>query len=259
MGARGMSLKAQLLQRAARSSIGRRALLSVLLAEPELALEPLGRRMHQEAQFGTVAAWPERLGGFHDLAFLFTSSSLNAGIARLAFDEAACLYGLVSDLDAPVVAEIGRFKGGSTLLLAAAAAPRGRVYSYDLHVKMQAERSGESLDDDLRAALGRYGLAESVDIRVGDSRTAEPPPSPCDVIFLDGDHSYEGVRADLEHWLQALAPDGHLLLHDAAAPRKYSSAHEGVTRLVDELAREQPARLRQVATAGSIVHYIRAG
>jgi predicted O-methyltransferase YrrM len=38
---------------------------------------------------------------------------------------------------------------------------------------------------------------------------------PIDFIFIDGDHSYEGLRADWEAWSPLVAPDGIIALHDS--------------------------------------------
>ena len=46
--------------------------------------------------------------------------------------------------------------------------------------------------------LARYGLEAKVHLHVADSRTVEPPPEPLELLFIDGDHSYEGARADFE-------------------------------------------------------------
>ncbi|MFM5887434.1 MAG: class I SAM-dependent methyltransferase [Dolichospermum sp.] len=37
---------------------------------------------------------------------------------------------------------------------------------------------------------------------------------PVDLLFVDGDHSYEGVMADLKAWLPKLKPKAWLVLHD---------------------------------------------
>lgn len=73
-----------------------------------------------------------------DLAFLFSSHQLHHGIISMAVDEAAYLFRLVRSLEAATIVEIGRSKGGSTLLLAAAMDERSRLFSYDLHVKPTA-------------------------------------------------------------------------------------------------------------------------
>jgi predicted O-methyltransferase YrrM len=51
---------------------------------------------------------------------------------------------------------------------------------------------------------------------------------PIDFIFVDGDHSYEGVMADLEAWLPKLKPKAWLVLHDIGWA-------EGVNRAIKEI------------------------
>lgn len=227
---------------------GRRAIAGAVRRHPELALEPIGAEQTRAARFGAVRDWPRSLHGFHDLAFLFSSNLLNHGIALLAFDEAAYLYGLASGSRTAV--EIGRFKGGSTLLLASALPRDGELWSYDLHVKLRGTIDGAELDAELTDALARYGLADRVRLVVGDSRSAEPPPTPCDLVFVDGDHSYEGTRADCEAWAPRVAPGGHLVFHDFAG----ATPHEGVVRAVAEV---DTSKFERQAGAGSLAHFVR--
>jgi predicted O-methyltransferase YrrM len=53
-----------------------------------------------------------------------------------------------------------------------------------------------------------------------------------DLLFIDGDHSYESCRSDVLAWLPHLKPGGIIVMHD------YAWA-EGVQRVVDELIRPQ--------------------
>ena len=71
-------------------------------------------------RFRNVERWPENVRGFEDLAFLFSSNQLNHGVASLQIDEAALLFRLARDIERGPVAEIGRFKGGSTMIFATA-------------------------------------------------------------------------------------------------------------------------------------------
>ena len=128
-------------------------------------------------RYANVERWPESIEGFEDLAFLFASNQLSHGIVSLQLDEAALLYRLARRApEEGALAEIGRFKGGSTLLLASALPPGAELWSYDLHVAIREDMSGPQLDAELRGALERYGLSDRVHLVVGDSRTAEPPP-----------------------------------------------------------------------------------
>lgn len=49
----------------------------------------------------------------------------------------------------------------------------------------------------------------------------------CDFVFIDGDHSYEGVRRDIKAWMSRVKPGGLMCGHDIT--------RAGVRRAVDEL------------------------
>lgn len=166
----------------------------------------------------------------------------------MTLGEAAFLWRHGRASSGGVAVEIGRFKGGATFLLAASLRPPSRLYSYDLGVKLAGEPDHRELDGKLTAALERAGLADRVTLVVGDSRTVEPPPEPVDLILVDGDHSCAGVRADYEHWIDALAPGGSMLFHDA-----YDS---GVARFLTEL--DMGGALEKVGQVGTLAHYRRA-
>jgi predicted O-methyltransferase YrrM len=238
-----------------RSRLRDRAVLAVARAEPgPFVSGPLWERVVRPRTLGNVEVWPERLDGFEDLAFLFSSNLLNMGPALLAIDEAAYIYRLVRGLGPATLVEIGRYKGGSTLLLAAAMDPDARLHSYDLHREFDVGHRGPEQDRNLAAALGRYGLQERVELVVADSHTVAHPGM-CDVALVDGDHSYDGVRGDYEHWRSAQKPGGHLLFHDAVE-RPLLNFEPGVAQLVSEIERDDLATFERVAGTGSIAHFV---
>jgi predicted O-methyltransferase YrrM len=229
-------------RRLARTGIGKNLIHASVLRDPA------------EMRFANVERWPESVRGFEDLAFIFSSNQLNHGVASLQIDEAALLFRLARDVEAGPVVEIGRFKGGSTVVLASALPDGVDLWSYDLHVALRPDLTGEQLDAELQDALARLGVAHKVRLLVGDSRKVAPPPEPIELLFVDGDHSYDGARADFERWGDLLQPGGHLLFHDAVDTGGYGNVYPGVARAVAEVGegwRRQPG-------AGSIAHFVKS-
>ena len=204
-------------------------------------------------RFRNVERWPEAVRGFEDLAFLFSSNQLNHGIASLQIDEAALLFRLARDAERGPIAEIGRFRGGSTMVFATALPEGIELWSYDFHVALRPDMPGAELDDELRAALDRYGLTGKVHLLVADSRSADPPPGELELLFIDGDHSYEGAKADFDRWSAFVAAGGHVLFHDAVDTGGYGNVYPGVARLVAEIG----AGWEPQPGAGSIAQFVK--
>jgi len=230
---------------------GRRLTAVAMWDDAQLArlLNGLSDRVAADASFDTAP--PATVGGFEDCVWLLSSNVLNHGLSRLMIDEAAYLYRLVRSLEAPVVVEIGRYRGGTTFLLATAGA---RVLSLD--VDPAVKRS----DELLARALKRYDLRDSVTLEIADSRTYPVEHAAYDVVFVDGDHTYEGARADVERWLPGVETGGNLILHDALVPspeRAWARPWkvEGVQRLCEELL-DRP-ELELAGSAGTLAHFVK--
>src|SRR5262245_33620280 len=58
-----------------------------------------------------------------------------------------------------------------------------------------------------------------------------------DLVFIDGDHSEAGVRADWEDWHGFVAPGGAVVFHDARLTRDGGRGLPGPTAVVDGLFR----------------------
>ncbi len=146
--------------------------------------------------------------GFEDLAWIFTCDSRNRGLIRQGFDEAAVLWKAVKATSGNIL-EIGRNLAGSTVLLAAAAGPDRDIYSID-------NRSNE--DRACKNYLANAANKGRVHLLVADSRVPLPTLR-FGFLFIDGDHSFDGVLADVvAHW-NALQLSGEhpalVAFHDA--------------------------------------------
>ena len=146
--------------------------------------------------------------GFEDLAWLFTCDSRNRGLIRQGFDEAALLWKAVKATSGNIL-EIGRNLAGSTVLLAAASESGREIYSID-------NRSHEN--SACKSYLGSPEQMNRVHLLVADSRSPLPNIR-FGLLFIDGDHTFEGVLADVvAHWNSLQSVNGKPALaafHDA--------------------------------------------
>lgn len=132
-------------------------------------------------------------------------SQLPKEYIRLCPWEAQYLFMLASRAELGVV-ETGRFHGGSTFMLAWS----NRV------VPIHSVDIVPQNDELLQSYFVKHGIGTNVDLIVGDSqRTKYPHVGEFDLLFIDGDHSYEGCTADLENWYPNLSVGGHIVLHDS--------------------------------------------
>jgi predicted O-methyltransferase YrrM len=181
---------------------------------------------------------------FEDIVFLFTSDNRNRGIIRMNFDEAACLWKAVKSTRGDIL-EVGRRHGGSTVLLLAASAPDRKVISVDI------DPANHPAAD---AFFAHPDIAARVELVVGDSRSHRT--GALGLLFIDGDHSYDGAAADVAaHWPQ-LMPSGLAVFHDAVPNDGLSYTKEinhcpGVTEVCDRLQALGVAT--SVASAGSVL------
>jgi len=124
--------------------------------------------------------------------------------------------------------EIGSYLGASTAFLGFAALQRGGfVHAVDpwTNDAMGAEGERDTWGEFRRNTepfrhfiVPHRGFSADVHAR--------EPAIPCDLLFIDGDHRYEAVAADLRLWLPSVKPGGVVAMHDIDSP--------GVRRAFDE-------------------------
>lgn len=119
--------------------------------------------------------------------------------------------------------EIGSFLGRSSIAWAMSVHPSVSVTCIDLwgtrgwfEGRRQSQPDGDlalysgSYEGTFRKMTGGYSNIHGIK---GNS-TAEYGLWDQDLIFLDGDHHFAGVKADLENWSERLKPGGLLCGHD---------------------------------------------
>jgi hypothetical protein len=102
--------------------------------------------------------------------------------------------------------EIGSRYGKSIERIAASLAPRSKVVAVDLPYAPGVRGSQPDPDPVLRATIGEIACnGHDAHLFIGDSHDpavveAVRKHGPFDFCFIDGDHSYEGVKADWENY-----------------------------------------------------------
>jgi predicted O-methyltransferase YrrM len=133
--------------------------------------------------------------------------------------------------------EIGVWHGVTTRLLRSTMAPDGVLYAVD---PFPAGRLGFSMQEVIArreisgANHGRvhWMRTKSVDAAREYAGSGRPP---CDFVFIDGDHSYDGLRADWESWISLVAPDGIIALHDSRSSARRSIDDAGSVRFTSDV------------------------
>jgi protein-L-isoaspartate O-methyltransferase len=227
------------------------ALLRTLMREKSIRAEmviDISNAMSQHADFD-AALKSEAIRvprGFEDLAWLFSGNWMNHRFARLDFDEAAYVYRLIRSLNRPLVAELGRFRGGTTVMLAAAGA---HVRSLDLHPRHR-EWSAQ-----LEHALEALELRHRVELVADDTRTHPPGREPYDAVIFDAAVTGDALRAEIENWWPAIAPGGHALFHDGRPKMPELSELSGEIAALE--ATGEATRMPDGEVPGSFVHLVK--
>ena len=167
-------------------------------------------------------------------------------------EEACVLYDLARSIqrDDPTIVEIGSWMGKSSVIFGTAIAnkPDGVVHCIDpfdgrgdTRSCVRYAREMSSLDrrliEQFRHNVMRFGVADRIEVHVGISEQVILEWSgPIDLLFIDGDHSYECVKADFLGWTPWLAEGALVCFHDTwmEAPAGATEWHRGPGQIVQE-------------------------
>ena len=120
------------------------------------------------------------------------------------------------------IVEIGSFKGRSTVMLAKVASHYGLgpVVAIDPHnspILLDHQVNAEvSSYQDFLDSIGGAGVSKHVEAhRARSTDVSNSWNRPIRLLWIDGDHSYEGAKKDLDGFFPHLVPHGVLAFHDA--------------------------------------------
>lgn len=177
----------------------------------------------------------ERCEVRHGLGDIVVDASVNAIEGWLSPEEQRLLaqIAVAAAPLGPDYLEVGSYCGKSTVVIASAlrdAGIRRILYAVDPHGDFPDGRHETSLpilEENLRSRglepWVRIVQARSTDVRV-DGEYA--------LVFIDGDHSYDSVAADVAHFRDAIAPGGFLAFHDYS--RYWPGVRTVVQRVLDD-------------------------
>lgn len=144
-----------------------------------------------------------------------TAETLQAAFHYLFPDEVPEIKRLVRTLKGrPDVVNIGAGAGTSTLAILEA---REDVHVYSIDKQLEDSPLG-SLGGEMNV-VKEAGHAARLTQMHGDSKKigrawfSEPRPH-VSMVFIDGDHSFEGCAGDIVCWVRNLKPGGILAVHD---------------------------------------------
>ena len=179
--------------------------------------------------------------------------------------EKICIRAQLEAISARRVLEIGAFEGKTTRVLCDAVRARGGYVAVIDPMQWSSEilRNGimrhveNAIPSLFHAIEDRFGAVSYEDTfwrNVGRQRkrvclyralstdaallaSTDRRLAEFDAVFIDGDHSYEGAKHDLERWGSRVRDGGLVLVHDAI------SRFPGVLRAIEEWVASEPVEI----------------
>lgn len=128
------------------------------------------------------------------------------------------------------VVEIGTKYGGTTYFLASLL-PESTIYTIDLP-RTNPESIGLVKARNMwMDALFPY----RVHFVAEDSKVVAPLFKNIDFLFIDGDHTYEGVKSDFELYKDGVKPGGLIAFHDIVDSERHRNQNCYVSKFWDEI------------------------
>ncbi len=168
----------------------------------------------------------------------------------------------------PVIGEIGIFKGDYAKFLIETYRPK-EMHLFDLFREAGQMGSGDVDGNHMVVTTGAelyqvvtemFSANQAVTFHEGDSKKTVPkmPDDYFDLMYIDGDHSYEGCLADLRNSYLKVKDGGWIAGHDFAVNLKKCETwwEFGVRKAVSEFCKEKNLKVNALFLDGCVSYAI---
>ncbi len=150
------------------------------------------------------------------------------------------------------IVEIGILDGGTTKEIAQAA--NVPIYGIDPLIPDSMNKKLIGSEDKIMRNLSFY--PQFIFFKDFSYNLAKDWTHPFDFIFIDGDHTYEAVKQDLEDWLPLIKENGYIGFHDSApvtiAGEIVFEGWPGCVQFVEELKKDNRLKFIEVGDSLSV-------
>jgi predicted O-methyltransferase YrrM len=194
-----------------------------------LEMSALAQNLRRIAEECAIAVATHRVNSFVnkrptidealDFAYSFRFAGFGIAPTQVRAEISELLRWLATSEAPRRILEIGTSMGGTLFLLATSAADDARLLSIDLP-QGQFGGSYNPRKDRLYRGFARRG--QQIELLLGDSHEDSTRErvgqwlggEPLDLLFIDGDHTRDGVLSDLRLYSQLVRQGGSVVLHD---------------------------------------------
>ncbi len=169
----------------------------------------------------------------------------------ISFEEALLLYKLAKSAMGGCIVEVGSYRGRSSVFLGLGSIDGAGVpvYAIDPHKKFTGVLGGvfgpKDRTEFYRAMLSNK-CSEIVSlINLSSDKFCKTWNEPISLLWIDGDHSYNGVKNDFDSWINHMQPDGLIAFDDA------TDKNLGPHKLIDELI--ESGLFAKVTSVGKVI------
>lgn len=165
--------------------------------------------------------------------FIFIAKRLEDGLRRWDW-----LYGLCQDNGWTNGAELGVHTGRTSLFLALRGISMISVDLWEPRPEMKDVPGGQTYETwDMEKVYADFSrAAKKLPINILRMSTFEASKQiaskSLDFVFVDADHSYEGAKSDIEHWIPKIKDGGMICGHDYNWPTVRKAVDERFSKII---------------------------